>query len=299
MLLSKFNASLSVLAVFGFGAVVTATGGRAAGPPAIPLMPVAAAAVVDDADDRTAELKHFAGEWRVIRIETEGKTRPKADLKEARISIRGNRAAVAKVAELADFTFKVDPKRTPVAIDVSFTDGPLKGETVRGIYIRRESTIRMCLRLDNAVLGRPKGYFTSEGSGLITVDLESTAEDVPPAKPPAESPAATGPRNLTVDALASLLLTDGTNPTRAYGHEIEFVGTVCSINTGVDGGTVPVVRIDGWDANRPYGRVFVHNVIPDFVGKVGGRVRVRGMVVGHGYGTLFLWRHDWSRREDG
>jgi RNA polymerase sigma factor (sigma-70 family) len=98
-------------------------------------------------------------------------------------------------------------------------------------------------------------------------------------------------------ALARLLLTDAVNPTQVYGREIEFVGTIGSIATGVDGGTVPFVRVDGWDANKPYGRVFVHNVSPDFVGKVGDRVSVRGMVVEHGYGTLFLWCHRLTRQK--
>lgn len=174
--------------------------GDPAGPAPLPLVAVATAeppvrtadptpaAVKDATDDRTAELKHFAGEWIVARIETEGKTLPKTDLKGARVVIKGNAASVTKVSGLADFTFAVDPKRERAAIDATFTAGPLDGETCRGIYVRRDGSIRICLRLDKAELGRPKGFFTSQGSGSITIDLLSAADEIEPAKPPATDP---------------------------------------------------------------------------------------------------------------
>lgn len=194
MLLIKLNASVSALAVLGLGAVLLAAGGRPVEHPGGGLVPFAAAAEVDDAADRAAEAKRFAGEWTVARIEMNGSTLPKAEVKEFRFTIKGNTATVKKdatlAAALAEFTFKVDPKRSPAAIDVTFKGGPLlkdnpvKGETVRGIYVLKDESLRICLRLEQPERGRPKGFVTSEGSGLCTIDLLPVADEVPPAKNP-------------------------------------------------------------------------------------------------------------------
>jgi RNA polymerase sigma factor (sigma-70 family) len=138
--------------------------------------------------------------------------------------------------------------------------------------------------------------------------LPKDAEPVPPAPPPARTtPAAPAPgpaggakgeQPLTTAELAALVTGTNGNPTRAYGKRVEFTAKVETVGKGVDGGTVPFVMIEGWPAKTlPYGEVFVHNVFPDRVGKAGDRVRVRGRVVSHGYGTLTVWAERWTREE--
>ncbi|HEX4612407.1 MAG TPA: TIGR03067 domain-containing protein, partial [Urbifossiella sp.] len=132
-------------------------------------------------------------------------------------------------------------------------------------------------------------------------------EPPPPARvdpPPPPGVPASGAKTdapvLTVPELAKLVTGAGGNPGRAYGREVEFTGTVISVGKGLDGGTVPSVRIEGWPGgNNLYDRVYVHNVFPDRVGKAGDRVQVRGRIVSHGYGTLFLWCDQWVRQEAG
>jgi hypothetical protein len=134
------------------------------------------------------------------------------------------------------------------------------------------------------------------GLGTAALFAYGNAAGAEPAA--AAKPAATVLPTLSVDQLKTLLLVDGVNPTQVYGRRFDFAGEITRIGKGVDGGTVPQVRITGW--NKPsdlYGTAYVHNVIPDFVGKVGDRVKVESLIVEHGYGTLFVWCRHWTRVE--
>jgi hypothetical protein len=71
--------------------------------------------------------------------------------------------------------------------------------------------------------------------------------------------------------------------------EMAFHGTVVR--------TEPLneVRVDGVADEEPYGTAYLHNVLanPEFT--PGARISVRGLIVEHGYGTLFIWNYHWKR----
>ncbi|OWK39937.1 hypothetical protein [Fimbriiglobus ruber] len=104
---------------------------------------------------------------------------------------------------------------------------------------------------------------------------------------------------MTPAGLAAVVGGEVGNLDRVHGRVVAFMGTIISVGKGVDGGVVPQMRIDGWDKGELLsGWVFVHNVDPDRVGRVGDRIRVRGMIVGHGSGTFSLWSDGWNREND-
>ncbi|HYH65921.1 MAG TPA: sigma-70 family RNA polymerase sigma factor [Urbifossiella sp.] len=76
-----------------------------------------------------------------------------------------------RVLYLSRFRFKTDPTTTPKEIDATMFEGPKKGVTVAGIYQVRDNELRMCLRLQGAEFGRPKGYVTNSGTTLYTFVL--------------------------------------------------------------------------------------------------------------------------------
>jgi hypothetical protein len=59
--------------------------------------------------------------------------------------------------------FKVDPTVTPKTIDVSFTEGPLKGRTHKGIYELTEDTYKVSMALEGR--DRPTEFASRPGSG--------------------------------------------------------------------------------------------------------------------------------------
>jgi uncharacterized protein (TIGR03067 family) len=442
MTLSKLGAVAALVTAVGVS--LAAGGGEqparrpAADNPAAPK--TAAAAKENPISDRASEL---AGEWTVRLIETAGQ--PLYDAKQSDeftpppkfvfTSDRDGDVCLVKgvqVLFVRDFRYTTDPTKQHKEFDVTFTDGPKRGEKFVGIYALREKEqekeLRICLRLQKTDLGRPKGFVTNSGTTLYTFILKQSAktparsaasppkadppaaDDEPPFdailksgsklyfvldRPPGEEfmttlgefgkraelaarttskdqtviffhridggptggytglsreqlrELASAPANKRADKLlehawvlgrlpkdavpvppvprptpkadapvppvgpatagnasdkvlsaAELAAGMARGPAGVYGKRVEFTAVVKSVGKGVDGGVVPLVKVEGWPKGNAFGEVFVHNAFPDRVGKAGDRVRVRGRVVEHGYGTLTLWCESWSR-DDG
>lgn len=137
----------------------------------------------------------LAGAWKVQDVQTDGKSLLAADnLKDGRIVFNDDQAEVKglPVDFVRDFSFTLDSTRTPREIDVTFREGPRKGETVQGIYVARKNEVRICLRVAYPKLGRPAGFDTTSGTSLYTFILEPAQGGPAPATPPpprADTPA--------------------------------------------------------------------------------------------------------------
>jgi RNA polymerase sigma factor (sigma-70 family) len=128
------------------------------------------------------EARRLAGAWTVRHVETNGKPLLDGDdLKGAQITFEGARAEVKglRVSFFGDFSFRLDPAKTPKEIDVTLLDGAMEGKTFAGIYAARGDELRLCLRLEHPELGRPKGFATSSGTTLYTFVLDRAGEDSP------------------------------------------------------------------------------------------------------------------------
>src|SRR5204863_7894576 len=115
MTAGKLAATLCLLPALVAGAVLAAAPAPGRPPPA----------PADDRKDAAAgrDAEPLDGTWSVRHVETGGKPLFDRDaLAEARVTFDGNRATVRglRVHFVGDFTFKLDPARTPGAIDVTF-----------------------------------------------------------------------------------------------------------------------------------------------------------------------------------
>ena len=166
-------------------------------PGPIPGAPAAAA----EPDKKDAPVQRgpgdLAGVWKVQDVQTAGKSLLAAgDLKDAQLVFKDNRAEVKGLAVdfVRDFSFTFDSTKTPREIDVTFQDGPRKGETLQGIYVARKNEIRICLRVAYPKLGRPAGFDTISGTTLYTFILGPEQDGAAPAAPtPLPSPQADAP----------------------------------------------------------------------------------------------------------
>src|SRR5579871_3540747 len=85
-------------------------------------------------DQNQKELARFQGTWVIASAEQDG--RPEPSLKDARVIISADQFTT-KVADrpLRNGTVKFDVSRQPnKAIDLTYTDGPQKGQSSLGIY---------------------------------------------------------------------------------------------------------------------------------------------------------------------
>jgi uncharacterized protein (TIGR03067 family) len=118
------------------------------------------------ADDKAGvekELKKFHGDWSFESVEVGGQKAPADQFKGVTITFTGDTYAVKKGDEvLQGGRQKLDPSKTPKAIDVTITEGPNKGAVMLGIYEIDAETFKVCF--DEEGKQRPKEFKSPPGS---------------------------------------------------------------------------------------------------------------------------------------
>src|SRR5262249_34971013 len=102
-----------------------------------------AVAGAGDAADKDA--KELQGEWQAVSLEAQGQKAPAEEVKKFRIAIKGDEITINPDGENRKSKFKLDPSKSPKAIDLVPQDGPEKGATVAGIYALEKGQLRLCV----------------------------------------------------------------------------------------------------------------------------------------------------------
>src|SRR5262245_30654267 len=111
------------------------------------LMSVAVLNAIGGAGDDVAKKDQLAlqGSWKVISIEEEGGKLPDAEIKLMTVKIMGDKITVSDKKTVVTVSFKLDPAKTPKAIDFKILDGPEKGKSELGIYTIKGDTAKFCM----------------------------------------------------------------------------------------------------------------------------------------------------------
>jgi uncharacterized protein (TIGR03067 family) len=116
-----------------------------------------------DQTDLESELKKFQGTWTVESSTTGGMDLPAADLKAFILTFEGDTHTLKRGDELVQVgTQKLDPSKSPKAIDMIMTAGPNKGAVMLGIYEIDGDTLRVCF--DPQGKKRPTEFKSAPGS---------------------------------------------------------------------------------------------------------------------------------------
>src|SRR3954471_10471066 len=107
------------------------------------------------------------GTWTMASVVLDGMAVPEEYARTGRLDVKGDNYRVTLGVTVVS-TFKLDSARKPREIDFTFTDGPQKGQTVRGIYEFDGETYRMCRGLRPEV-ERPGQFASPPDSGLMLV----------------------------------------------------------------------------------------------------------------------------------
>jgi uncharacterized protein (TIGR03067 family) len=110
----------------------------------------------------------FDGTWDLVYFERDGKE-VKVQ-KGAQAVMTGNKFVVkAGDKVIAAGTSKLDPGKKPKAVDITYTQGPNKGQTFKGIYQVKGDTLKFC-RAGSPDQARPTEFKTKPDSGqFVTV----------------------------------------------------------------------------------------------------------------------------------
>jgi uncharacterized protein (TIGR03067 family) len=121
-----------------------------------------------DKADVEKELKKFQGTWTFESVEVGGKEVPVAEFKGITVTFAGAKYTVKKGDEVIQAaTLKLDPSKSPKALDVTVAEGPNKGAVMLGIYEIRGDTLKVCF--DPEGKKRPTQFKSASGSQTLVV----------------------------------------------------------------------------------------------------------------------------------
>ncbi len=117
------------------------------------------------ADDAKDDLKALQGTWDLIYFERDGKEVKL--LKDTKAINTGDRFVVKRGDEvIAAGMMKLDPGKKPKASETTYTEGPDKGKTFKGIYQIEGDTAKFC-RAGSPDGERPTAFKTEPGTGQL------------------------------------------------------------------------------------------------------------------------------------
>jgi uncharacterized protein (TIGR03067 family) len=117
-----------------------------------------------------SELKRLSGTWRFLEEEAEGVKIPEDVFAKDSLVLDGQHFVSVVATKRVEGEFKVDPTVHPKSIDITFTDGPWKGQTHKGIYEVNGDIQRFCIAGPNKP--RPDAFVSKPASGHIVQVLE-------------------------------------------------------------------------------------------------------------------------------
>jgi uncharacterized protein (TIGR03067 family) len=111
-----------------------------------PSGPKGAVPAKDGPTDARQDQKGLAGTWKVVTIGGNGKAMPPEGIGDMKVTISGQQYTASKSGRIIEqATMTTDPSRQPKTIDLTFTQGEAKGQTLLGIYEVTGDTWRLAL----------------------------------------------------------------------------------------------------------------------------------------------------------
>jgi uncharacterized protein (TIGR03067 family) len=142
---------------------------------------------VAPAASEAKELKGFQGLWAVDSCKSEAVALKVSEYnwRRWRWTIKGEEISWGRDGQEWKVKFKIDPAQSPPQIDLTFLDGPHKGEKWRGIYDwdrKEQKSLNILFQDPKAKTGRPTKFAWQAGSKTSEISLHQ----IPPADPKQE-----------------------------------------------------------------------------------------------------------------
>jgi uncharacterized protein (TIGR03067 family) len=124
------------------------------------------------AQDGKDDAKKLQGAWVLTELMVGGVNVPEKEIAGTRFIFEGDKLTVMPAKPDVDavdkrtFTFKLDPKQKPAAVDLTALDGDAKGAVSPGIYELNGDTLRWCQSDDEKSKERPKAFGSPDKSRI-------------------------------------------------------------------------------------------------------------------------------------
>jgi uncharacterized protein (TIGR03067 family) len=116
------------------------------------------------------EIGQFEASWKFVSIDVEGNMVPAELFQEDRLILKGKEFTSTVRGTTTHGTFKINPTASPKTIDITFTDGPGKDNTQKGIYELDGDSQKICWSAPGKP--RPTEFEAKPKSGRMLQVLE-------------------------------------------------------------------------------------------------------------------------------
>jgi uncharacterized protein (TIGR03067 family) len=139
-------------------------------PHTLPILLTLFAIAADSPTNQAAqkEMKKLEGAWSMVSLEVNANLTSEEDAKNFKLEVAGDKWNVSINDHTIEATYRVDPTKSPKEIDLTYLEGPIKGQPIAGIYLLEGDTLKMC-RCQEPNKDRPTEFATLAGSGLLLV----------------------------------------------------------------------------------------------------------------------------------
>jgi uncharacterized protein (TIGR03067 family) len=120
------------------------------------------------------ELRRWAGTYAVVHFERNGRKASEAELKTMKVTLQGTDGTFHVGDLITRSRVTVFPNKRPREVDCFYLSGPVKGQTVKGIYKIEGGKVTCCY----AEIGkeRPREFTSKPGSGHTLYVVERIKE---------------------------------------------------------------------------------------------------------------------------
>lgn len=124
-----------------------------------------------NAGENDSDLDKLQGLWQIVSLVEKGKAIPSTETDPLEITIAKDKFSVSEKGKVAvEYTIKVDPTKTPKAIDFTHEGGENKGKTEPGIYTFENGQLKLILDEDRK--GRPTVFEGKETASYSVMVLK-------------------------------------------------------------------------------------------------------------------------------
>jgi uncharacterized protein (TIGR03067 family) len=116
-------------------------------------------------DPAKKEYAAFEGTWKIESMVMNGEKVSADQFKGVKLILKGNKFTMKMGDMDSDGTYKVNLDKKPKHIDVTFTNGLNKGQTLKGIYELKGDTYKVCIAMEGKA--RPKELASKKDSGTV------------------------------------------------------------------------------------------------------------------------------------
>jgi uncharacterized protein (TIGR03067 family) len=124
-----------------------------------------------DYDDRVTSAT-LEGTWIVKSIADNGQPDTSVEAKKIKLVFKGDRATLHEKSRPETMIYHIDAGRRPAHLDLTMGEGPIKGETMKMVYVLEGDVLMIGFYMGNKGDTRPTELKTGTGSNMRVIVLK-------------------------------------------------------------------------------------------------------------------------------